>query len=284
VRCPRCGTTYRRPARVRPGTQTAFRCARCRHVFDVTVEEPAVWSADDAETEVEDDEPAFLLGDEEEGDKEESEPDPEPPKPRERVKPAARAVDKAPPPGPSAARFAVRALLFITFGYALLSIYLYTHPEQVQLAFGSVPFLASRLVESHVNPASIQLADVRGEYQRVKGDHLVFVISGAVINNAPIPVRRIQVEGHIVGAREERQAVFSGAARREVQDLSLREITLLQSLEPPREWMLAPGDQATFVVVFADPPTDLREFAAEVVAVQAPTRRSTGGTPAAENS
>jgi len=58
-----------------------------------------------------------------------------------------------------------------------------------------------------------------------------------------------------------------------VQDLSLREIALLQTLEPPKEWTLAPGDQTGFLVVFAQPPTDLHEFGAEVVAVQAPPRR-----------
>jgi hypothetical protein len=85
-------------------------------------------------------------------------------------------------------------------------------------------------------------------------------------------VKGIQVEGRIKGAEEQRQVVFCGAARPDVQNLSLREIALLQTLEPPKDWTLAPSDETSFVVVFPGPPTDLTEFSAEVVAVQAPSR------------
>src|SRR5207248_10079066 len=92
------------------------------------------------------------------------------------------------------------------------------------------------------------------------------------LNRSPVPVRGIQIEGRILGSQEQRQVVFCGAAPRDVQDLSLREIALLQTLEPPKEWSLSAGEQANFLVVFPGPPTDLREFGAEVVAVQAPPR------------
>jgi hypothetical protein len=47
VRCPRCGTLYRRPARFRHESDATFRCARCRHVFvpgenEAGLGEPAV--------------------------------------------------------------------------------------------------------------------------------------------------------------------------------------------------------------------------------------------------
>ena len=255
VRCPRCGTTYRRPARTRFGADATFRCARCRHVFEATGEEPALTSEDD-EVLSEDtfvDEPAFTFG------------DAPPPAASEARAPAAR--------GTGVARFAVRALVAVTLGYAVLSIYLYTHPEAIRRTFGGVPVLGPSLVETRVNPASIQLADVHGEYQRVKADQLVFVISATAMNNAQIPVRGIQVEGRVQGEKEERQVVFCGAARRDVRDLSSREIALLQTLEPPRDWVLAPGEQASCQVVFTDPAADLRAFVVEVVAVQAPPRR-----------
>ena len=121
--------------------------------------------------------------------------------------------------------------------------------------------------------AGERLANVRGAYQRVKGDRLVFVITGSALNGSAVPVKSVRVEGRIVGATEERQVVFCGAAPREVTDLSVREIALLQTLEPPKEWTLAPGEQANFLIAFTEPPAELREFAAQVVAVQAPPRR-----------
>ena len=160
-----------------------------------------------------------------------------------------------------------------TLLYALLSIYLHTHPEAVRSVLGDLPIIGTSLAEKRLDPSSIQLVNVRGEYQRVKGDRLVFVISGTAINNAPVAVRGIQIEGRISAAEEQRQVAFCGAAPRDVRDLSVREIALLQTLEPPKDWAVAPGEQTTFLVVFVGPPPNLREFAAEVVAVQGQARR-----------
>src|SRR5207249_3491974 len=176
-------------------------------------------------------------------------------------------------PMKSPARFAVRTTLLVTLGFGVLSVYLYTNPEGVRTVFGGVPLIGARLTEARLHPAAVQLTDVKGGYERVQGDRLVFVISGTAVNNSAVPARSIQIEGRIAGAQEQRQVVFCGAAPRDVKELSLREIALLQTLEPPKDWSLAPGEQAAFLVVFASPPTDLREFGAEVVAVQAPSRR-----------
>ena len=257
VECPRCGTLYRRPARAEPGADTTYRCARCRHVFEAGAVEPAMVSG------AEDEEREFAF-DDEPGD-DDAAPDP-----------VAVAYDVAPEEGrpmKSPARFAVRTMVLVSLGYAILSVYLYTHPEGLRTAFGSVPLIGSRLTEARLHPTIVQLNDVKGRYERVQGDRLVFVISGTAVNNSAVPVRSIQIEGRIAGAQEQRQVVFCGAAPRDVQDLSLREIALLQTLEPPKDWSLAPGEQADFLVVFASPATDLREFGAEVVAVQAPSRR-----------
>lgn len=259
VECPRCGTLYRRPSRSRLGTDATYRCARCRHVFQTADDEPAMVAGDPS-----DEEPSFAFDDDEDAD-----PVPVP----------VRTVVDRPEPVPpgthmtSPARFAIRSMVLITLGYAVVSVYLYTHPDLARRALQNVPLIGSRLTETRLQPATIQLTDVRGRYERVQGDRLVFVISGTAMNDSPIPVRSVQVEGRIMGARELRQVVFCGAAPRDVQDLSLREIALLQTLEPPKDWTLGPGEQTSFLVVFPGPPTDLREFAAEVVAVQAPNRR-----------
>jgi hypothetical protein len=131
-----------------------------------------------------------------------------------------------------------------------------------------------------MSPDSIQLADVQGVYRRVQNDQLVFVISGVAVNNAPVAVRGVQIEGRVVGAREQRQVIFCGTAPRSVEDLSPREIALLQTLEPPKDWTLGPGEQASFQIVFLQPPPDLKEFSVEVVAVQG--RRGGGGASVAQ--
>jgi len=264
VECPRCGTLYRDPARRGSGAETTYRCARCRHVFDTSRDEPAMLAL---AAEPGDDDDRALSFDEEQGERTLDGPVDGP------------EVDHEPSPergarmtGPG--RFAIRSLVVVTLGYAVVSVYLYTHPAAAEHALQGLPLIGARLVETRLHPATVQLSNLRGDYRRVQGDRLVFVISGAAVNNSPVPVRSIQVEGRILGAQEQRQVVFCGAAPRDVQDLSLREIALLQTLEPPKEWSLGPGEQSSFLVVFAGPPGELREFGAEVVAVQAPARRA----------
>jgi predicted Zn finger-like uncharacterized protein len=269
IACPRCGARYRVPPAATETEVERYRCTRCRHVFQP---EPAGEPAPIAELDLDDsDEPDddFTLGDEAEDD------GPAPAATRSR--PAPREKPAPPEPtGASPARFALRALLIVTVGYAVLSIYLYTHPEAMRQALGRVPIIGSRLAETRINPTSVQLTNLEATYQRVQGDQLVFVISGIAINNSPVTVKAVQVEGRAMGEREERQVVFAGTAPRDVQGLSAREIALLQTLEPPKDAALGPGEQATFAVVFVNPPPGLKEFSAEVVAVQAKPHRRPG--------
>jgi len=263
VSCPRCGTRYRLPPRSKLGADPTYRCVRCRHVFEANAAAEAPVLGDEPEPDDDDDTFTFDVAPERT----------EAPEPDDTPVPAARAADDRPPPVKSPARFAVRTVVGVTLLYALLSVYLHTHPDAVRGVLGDLPIIGTSLAEKRLDPSSIQLVNVHGEYQRVKGDRLVFVISGTAINNAPVAVRGIQVEGRISAGEEQRQVAFCGAAPRDVRDLSVREIALLQTLEPPKDWTVAPGEQTTFLVVFVGPPPNLREFAAEVVAVQGQARR-----------
>jgi predicted Zn finger-like uncharacterized protein len=293
VSCPNCDTRYRLPPRSKLGAHPTFRCTRCDHVFDPDgeAEAPSIDDDDATEEETERDEEEFTL------EAEDGEPELDrspPPKAKKKRRRAAKvrvapepepeveddepeeeddvadddARPKRPERAPSVARFALRAMLAVTMGYAILSIYFYTHPARVGEMLGHLPVIGQQLAEARLNPASIQLTDVRGEYQRVKGDLLVFVVTGVAINNAPVPVSGIQIQGRIAGTQELRQVVFCGAAPRDVRDLTAREIDLLQTLTPPKDWMLAPGQSGHFLVAFVTPPVPLKEFSAEVVAVR----------------
>jgi hypothetical protein len=259
VECPRCGTTYRPPAREELAADASFRCGRCRHVFAV-----------DAEPDAEDEEEQFTLGDEDESESADADEGSEPPPARARRAPREGNTEDESDSGASPARFALRSLLIVTLGYGILSIYLYTHPAETRDLVRRVPVIGPFLVETHLDPTSVRLIDVRGEYQRVQNDHLVFVVAGTAVNASSAPVKGIQVAAHIRGSDEKRQVVFCGGTPRNVHDLSLREIALLQTIEPPKDWALGPGDQTPFLVVFTGVPPDLREYGAEVVAVRAP--------------
>ncbi len=258
--CPSCGTRFNLPPRSKLKSTQALRCSRCDHVFpfDEAVEEPMLL-----------DEPAedFRLDDaEDEGDDDAADDG----APRRKRRPARKAApEEAGPAQTSAPLFAVRATLGVTIAYAVFSIYLYTHPTRVRALVGDIPVVGERLTETHLGPESIQLAEVKGDYRRVQSDALVFVVSGIAINNSPVPVRGVQIKGRVVGAREDSVIVFCGVQAHDVEKYSVPELNMLQSLErPPTGWTLGPGQQAPFAIVFTSPPPALREFTAEVAAVQ----------------
>ena len=287
VRCPACGTLYRRPARARESSPT-FRCARCDHVFDAIPDEPeadptpAEPSEDEAEDTFTDDDAHRFTFDEtqdEAGDAWGPPADEPAVAPRAEVRAEARSQarsearsDARPAATGSAASFAARMLVAVTLGYALFSAYLFTHVDAAHRLLADVPVIGPRLVERRLNPGVVELAGVRGEYLRVKGDELVFAIAGTALNGASIPVRGVRVEGWVAGNAEVRHSVTVGARPREIRDLSVREIGLLQSLEPPNAWSLAPGETVPFLIVFPEPGEDLKEFGARVLNVQAARR------------
>ena len=282
VRCPACGTLYRRPARAARGAPT-FRCVRCGHVFDAVPDEPDA-TPDAGEVPEDEIAEAFVDGDDDAerftfDDAGPEEPDDEPPPAEKRRASRAEDDEAEAEPEPEAdpeprrqttpARFAVRMLLIVSLGYAILSAYLYTHVDTAYRLLADVPVIGTRLVERRLSPAVIQLAGLRGEYIRVKGDELVFAIAGTAVNGGTIPVRGLRIEGWVTGPAEVRHTVTVGARPRQIADLSLREIGLLQALEPPTTWSLAPGETIPFLIVFPEPTEDLREFGARVVNVRA---------------
>jgi DNA-directed RNA polymerase subunit RPC12/RpoP len=131
IECPRCGTLYRRPARTELGADASYRCARCRHVFEAAADEPAMVAA--ADEEADDDAEQFAF--EEERDDEVAPPPAKPARPAR--EPAPRAM--------STARFAMRSMMLVTLGYAVLSVYLYTHPAATRQLLRGVPLIGDRL-------------------------------------------------------------------------------------------------------------------------------------------
>ncbi len=278
VRCPACGTLYRRPARARESAPT-FRCARCDHVFDAIADEPEAGPApveppedDSGDTFTDEDAQRFTF--DETADEAGDEWEPPADEPTGGARPEAR-PEARPARASGAASFAARMLVAVTLGYALVSAYLYTHVDAAYRLLADVPLIGPRLVERRLSPGVVDLAGVRGEYLRVKGDELVFAIAGTAVNGASIAVRGLRVEGWVQGAAEVRHSVTVGARPREIRDLSVREIGLLQSLEPPATWSLAPGETIEFLIVFPEPAEDLREFGARVVGVRGARRPGT---------
>jgi hypothetical protein len=100
----------------------------------------------------------------------------------------------------------------------------------------------------------------------------VFVVSGEAVNQSPSSVERIEVQATLYGpGGQVDQKVVSTGNRTALTELSESEIALLQRLDP--RIIVAPGESSAFLIVFLEPPREIREFSSRVLSVR-PTRRA----------
>jgi predicted Zn finger-like uncharacterized protein len=214
---------------------------------DDAAEEEPLTSEAEAEEEDDDDEPRFVRGEDELRVEEEAQPR---------------------PLRPWIVFLGLLALL-----YANVALYMRNHPDEAIAALTRIPFAGRILTEDRLLQTRVLLEDVRGTYQRIKDDRVVFIVSGRAVNTAPQALRGIQIESSLFGADGgtlDSKSIYCGNAMslKIVKDLSSKEISLLQRLEPPARFEVQPGESATFTVVFMNPPEGMSEFDARVVAAQ----------------
>jgi hypothetical protein len=160
------------------------------------------------------------------------------------------------------------ALLFANF-----ALYLRNHPAEAARILARIPIAGRMLTEDRLLQTRIHLGDVEGVYQRIKDDRLVFIVSGRATNTSSQPLKGIQIESTLYGDSGDAldsKSIYCGNAMslKIVKDLSSKEISLLQRLEPPQRFEIQPGESAGFTVVFMTPPGGLKQFSARVVAAQ----------------
>jgi hypothetical protein len=154
-----------------------------------------------------------------------------------------------------------------------VALYLRGHPTETIGALAKLPVVGRTLTVDRVLRTRVHLDELRGTYQQIKGDQLVFIVAGRAINTSMETLRGVQIESALYGASGDplqSKSIYCGNAMslKIVKDLSSKEISLLQRLEPPQRFEIRPGQSASFTVVFMDPPEEFREFSTRVVAAE----------------
>ncbi len=171
-----------------------------------------------------------------------------------------------------ASHAATRLLVVLVAAFALLALFVRANPERAEAWLARIPLIGGRLAAEPALSSRITLAEVQGSYQQLRTGRRIFVISGKAINNSPLPVERIEVQGELYTATGTvtRKVISTGnRTTLKLRDLSESEIALLQNLDARQA--VAPGGSVEFTIVFLEPPRDLREFSSRVL-----TARSTG--------
>jgi predicted Zn finger-like uncharacterized protein len=170
-----------------------------------------------------------------------------------------------------------RALLALVGVHAILALFIRLSPERAGDWCSRVPLIGTVLTDWPTLGREITLRNVQGGYQRLRNARRVFVISGEAVNNSLATIERIEVEGALYSGNGavRRKAVSTGnKTTLKLADLSESEIAMLQRFDP--RWTIAPGESASFSIVFLEPPRDLREFSSRVLTAR-PARRTPAG-------
>lgn len=156
----------------------------------------------------------------------------------------------------------------ITAAYLGLAVALDRRPAEALETLSSVPVLGRLLGGDHLLLWRLQLANVEGGLDHIKGGRPAYVVSGRAINTSNEDLRIIEVEGRLLvnGVEQRRQVVYAAnQPRKTIRDLSPSEVEMLLRLEPNRRFVIRPGESASFLLVFPDPPRDTTEVTCRVV-------------------
>ena len=164
----------------------------------------------------------------------------------------------------------VRPLAILVALHAILALTIRVAPDSAGAWLERLP-LAGPLLGPTAAPARrVELRNVTGSFQELRNSRRVFVIAGEAVNHSPSTVERIEVEATLYGTDGEvDHKVVSTGNRTTLTDLSEPEIALLQRLDP--RTIVGPGEASAFLIVFLEPPREVREFSSRVLSVR-PTR------------
>lgn len=167
----------------------------------------------------------------------------------------------------------VGIIVFLVGIYATAGIFALSFVETTASLFSQMPVL-NRIIESkRPSNQQIVLTKLRGGFWQTKDQHTVFAIAGRAINETSWTAGDIQVEGTIYDKRGEvvgQQTIYCGTetAPEVLQSLTIREVQILRSLMPPKQFSVASGEAVDFLITFAKPPKQIAEFGGRVVEVK----------------
>jgi predicted Zn finger-like uncharacterized protein len=163
-------------------------------------------------------------------------------------------------------------LALVAAGYGMLTSALFTNHALSDKLVGSIPLIGT-LGDERLLVRKVALSDVVGSYQRIKDGKEVFVITGKALNTAPVALQGVQIAGKLfdnTGGSLDQKVISCGnvISTKVLKELTPQEVSILQKLNPPKKFVIEPGESSTFVIVFMEPPRQAVEFTTQVVAAQ----------------
>ena len=205
--------------------------------------------------------------DDEEEEWEEEPPRPPPPVRRRPVPAQRRAPTEAGPPRRSPLKPVGWSVAIILLGYLLVAVTFDRRPEIARDTLSRIPVLGKLLGQDHLLAYQVRLEEISGGLDHIKGNKLAYVVTGRAVNDSSESLRLIEIEGQLIAGgkvRSVRKVYAANQAKGTIRDLSMGEVDMLLRLEPNRRFLIPPGESASFLLVFPDPPADTGDVVCRV--------------------
>ena len=148
------------------------------------------------------------------------------------------------------------------------------NPQPLDNLLRRIPWYGAAVFDSKHYKSTLVFDSLVSGVRPVLNQTEVFVVSGKLVNRNDQSIRQVQIEAQLFDAEGKqvgRQVTFVGNAisAKIIADMSLREISLLQSLKPQSAYHIPPNGSADFTIVFPKPKATVASFSCRVLAADA---------------
>ena len=192
--------------------------------------------------------------------------------------PPRREADPPPPPRANTKGSIIPLVSLVAlalFAFVLVTVTYQVNPQPLDSVLRRIPWYGSTVFENRHIKRTLVFESLTSGVQPVMNQTEVFVISGKLVNRNDRSVHQVRIEAQLFDAEGKQvgqQVTFVGNAisARIIQDMSFREISLLQSLKPQSAYRIPANKSADFTIVFPKPKAPVESFTCRVVSAEAP--------------
>lgn len=159
------------------------------------------------------------------------------------------------------------------FAFVLVSVIYQMNPQALDSLMRRIPWYGGAVFENRHFKRTLAFESLVSGVQPALNQTEVFVVSGKLVNGNDRGIHRVQVEAQLFdseGKPLDRQAIFLGNAisAKIIEEMSLREIRLLQSLKPQNAYPIPPHESVNFTIVFPKPGVPVDSFSCRVLSAE----------------
>ncbi len=158
--------------------------------------------------------------------------------------------------------------------FVLVALIYQANPQPLDSLIRRIPWYGSAVFDNRHFKQTLVVESLVSGVRPVLNRTEVYIVSGKLTNRNDRSIHKVRIEARLFDAEGKQiaqQVTFVGNAisAKIIQDMTFREISLLQSLKPQSSYRIAPNGSADFTIVFPKPKTAVESFSCRVVSAEA---------------